>query len=184
MQVVIDYLKANQERFVTELKEYLRFASVSAQSQHKPDLAACADWLVNHCRHQLAQTALAQERYEEAVHHEREALRIAVDSGLRGMIAENLTAFAGALAAWPGPGETGRLRQAARAYGSAHGLLQHSLVFAPGTAALGAEVLPGAEILPGAGELRARLGSADFTEAWQAGEHTPAEAFLEMDGTG
>ena len=50
MQAVIDYLKTNQDRFVTELGEYLRFASVSAQSQHKPDLAACADWLVGHAR--------------------------------------------------------------------------------------------------------------------------------------
>jgi len=49
MQAVIDYLKANQERFVTELKEYLRFASISAQSEHKKDLSACADWLASHC---------------------------------------------------------------------------------------------------------------------------------------
>jgi acetylornithine deacetylase/succinyl-diaminopimelate desuccinylase-like protein len=50
MQVVIDYLKANQDRFIAELSEYLRFPSVSAQSQHKPDMAACAEWLANHCR--------------------------------------------------------------------------------------------------------------------------------------
>jgi acetylornithine deacetylase/succinyl-diaminopimelate desuccinylase-like protein len=50
MQVVIDYLKANQERFVLELGEYLRFASVSAQSEHKPDLQSCAEWLAAHCR--------------------------------------------------------------------------------------------------------------------------------------
>ena len=50
MQVVIDYLKANQNRFVSELSEYLRFASVSAQSQHKNDLSACAEWLAIHCR--------------------------------------------------------------------------------------------------------------------------------------
>ena len=56
MQVVIDYLKANQDRFIAELIEYLRFASVSAQSEHKPDLSACAEWLANHCR-QLGLTA-------------------------------------------------------------------------------------------------------------------------------
>src|ERR1700722_14775628 len=50
MQVVLDYLKSNQLRFVAELCDYLRFASVSAQPQHKPDLRACAEWLVNHCR--------------------------------------------------------------------------------------------------------------------------------------
>jgi len=50
MQVVLDYLKQNQPRFVAELCDYLRFASVSAQPQHKKDLRACAEWLADHCR--------------------------------------------------------------------------------------------------------------------------------------
>ena len=50
MQVVLDYLKHNQARFVAELCDYLRFASVSAQPQHKPNTAACAAWLADHCR--------------------------------------------------------------------------------------------------------------------------------------
>ena len=50
MQVVLDYLKHNQARFVAELCELLRFPSVSAQPQHKKDLHACAEWLVKHCR--------------------------------------------------------------------------------------------------------------------------------------
>jgi len=50
MQVVLDYLKHNQARFVAELCELLRFPSVSAQPQHKKDLLACAEWLVKHCR--------------------------------------------------------------------------------------------------------------------------------------
>src|SRR5208283_5398986 len=50
MQVVLDYLKRNQARFVAELCDYLRFASVSAQPQHKKDLHACAAWLADHCR--------------------------------------------------------------------------------------------------------------------------------------
>jgi acetylornithine deacetylase/succinyl-diaminopimelate desuccinylase-like protein len=50
MQVVLDYLKHNQTRFVAELCELLRFPSVSAQPQHKKDLLACAEWLVKHCR--------------------------------------------------------------------------------------------------------------------------------------
>lgn len=49
MQLVLDYLKQNQKRFLAEFCEYLRFASVSAQPQHKPDLQACAEWLVRHC---------------------------------------------------------------------------------------------------------------------------------------
>jgi acetylornithine deacetylase/succinyl-diaminopimelate desuccinylase-like protein len=49
MQVVLDYLKQNQTRFVAELCELLRFPSVSAQPDHKQDLLACAEWLVSHC---------------------------------------------------------------------------------------------------------------------------------------
>jgi acetylornithine deacetylase/succinyl-diaminopimelate desuccinylase-like protein len=50
MQPVLSYLKKNQPRFVDELCEYVRFPSVSAQAQHRSDLQACAEWLVNHCR--------------------------------------------------------------------------------------------------------------------------------------
>src|ERR1700690_1224036 len=50
MQVVLDYLKRNQARFVAELCDYLRFPSVSAQPQHRKDLRACAEWLVKHAR--------------------------------------------------------------------------------------------------------------------------------------
>jgi acetylornithine deacetylase/succinyl-diaminopimelate desuccinylase-like protein len=50
MQVVLDYLKLNQTRFVAELCELIRFPSVSAQPQHKKDLRACAEWIVQHCR--------------------------------------------------------------------------------------------------------------------------------------
>ncbi len=50
MQVVLDYLKQNQTRFVAELCELIRFPSVSAQPQHKNDLLACAEWIVKHCR--------------------------------------------------------------------------------------------------------------------------------------
>jgi acetylornithine deacetylase/succinyl-diaminopimelate desuccinylase-like protein len=64
MQVVLDYLKRNQARFVAELCEYLRFPSVSAQPQHKKDLRACAGWLVNHAR----QIGLEARLYATAGH--------------------------------------------------------------------------------------------------------------------
>ena len=51
MQVVLDYLKRNQARFIAELCAFLRFPSVSAQPQHKKDMLACAEWLAEHCRH-------------------------------------------------------------------------------------------------------------------------------------
>jgi acetylornithine deacetylase/succinyl-diaminopimelate desuccinylase-like protein len=50
MQLVLDYLKQNQKRFLAEFCDYLRFPSVSAQLAHKKDLHACAEWLVAHCR--------------------------------------------------------------------------------------------------------------------------------------
>jgi len=50
MQPVLAYLKKNQPRFVDELCEYVRFPSVSAQANHRPDLQACAEWLLNNCR--------------------------------------------------------------------------------------------------------------------------------------
>ena len=50
MQRVIDYLKQNESRFVSELCEYLRFPSVSAQPKHRRDMQACAGWVVKHCR--------------------------------------------------------------------------------------------------------------------------------------
>ena len=50
MQAVIDFLKQNEDRFVDELCDYVRFPSVSAQPQHSHDVRACAEWLVRHCQ--------------------------------------------------------------------------------------------------------------------------------------
>ncbi len=50
MQPVIDYLTRNHQRFIDELCQYIRFPSVSAQPQHAPDMKACGEWLVQHCR--------------------------------------------------------------------------------------------------------------------------------------
>src|SRR5437879_113026 len=50
MQQVLDYLKRNQSRFIDELCQYVRFPSVSAQPQHRGDLQACAEWVLQHCR--------------------------------------------------------------------------------------------------------------------------------------
>jgi acetylornithine deacetylase/succinyl-diaminopimelate desuccinylase-like protein len=48
MHAVEAYLKENQSRFVDELGEYVRFASVSAQPEHQKDVVACAEWLTRH----------------------------------------------------------------------------------------------------------------------------------------
>jgi acetylornithine deacetylase/succinyl-diaminopimelate desuccinylase-like protein len=50
MQQVLDYLEANQPRFVQELCDYIRFPSVSTQPEHRADVQACAEWLLNNCR--------------------------------------------------------------------------------------------------------------------------------------
>jgi acetylornithine deacetylase/succinyl-diaminopimelate desuccinylase-like protein len=50
MNDVLAYLRANQKRFVNELCDYVRFPSVSAQPPHRPDMQACAEWLVAHCQ--------------------------------------------------------------------------------------------------------------------------------------
>jgi acetylornithine deacetylase/succinyl-diaminopimelate desuccinylase-like protein len=50
MHQVLAYLTENQSRFISELCDYVRFPSVSAQPQHAADLRACADWLAKHCQ--------------------------------------------------------------------------------------------------------------------------------------
>jgi len=50
MQAVLDFLKANEARFINELCDYVRFPSVSAQPPHRGDMQACAEWLADHCK--------------------------------------------------------------------------------------------------------------------------------------
>lgn len=44
------YAHANRGRFVNELKEFIRFPSISAQPEHADDSRKCAAWLANHLR--------------------------------------------------------------------------------------------------------------------------------------
>jgi acetylornithine deacetylase/succinyl-diaminopimelate desuccinylase-like protein len=50
MDPVMSYLNRNEPRFVEELREYVRFPSVSAQGQYRREMERCADWLADHCR--------------------------------------------------------------------------------------------------------------------------------------
>lgn len=45
-----EYLQANQPRHLAELKEFIRFPSISAQSVHHADCLACAEWLAGQFR--------------------------------------------------------------------------------------------------------------------------------------
>lgn len=58
MQAVLDYLKQNNQTFLDQLREYLRFPSVSAQPVHKPDMEKCAAWAVAECKRIGLQTRL------------------------------------------------------------------------------------------------------------------------------
>src|SRR5690349_8381654 len=58
MQAVLNYLDKHQAKFVERLCEYVKFPSVSAQPQHKKDLASCADWMVKECRDAGLETEL------------------------------------------------------------------------------------------------------------------------------
>jgi acetylornithine deacetylase/succinyl-diaminopimelate desuccinylase-like protein len=44
------YARANRSRFVTELKKFIRFPSVSAEPRHAQDRAHCAQWLATRLR--------------------------------------------------------------------------------------------------------------------------------------
>ena len=45
MKKVQNYITENKERFLEELFDLLRIPSISAQSEHKPDMVKCAEWL-------------------------------------------------------------------------------------------------------------------------------------------
>jgi acetylornithine deacetylase/succinyl-diaminopimelate desuccinylase-like protein len=47
----LNYARAGRERFVSELKEFLRFPSVSSQPEHADDLKKCARWLARHLQY-------------------------------------------------------------------------------------------------------------------------------------
>jgi len=46
----LNYAHAHRPRFVSELKQFLRFPSVSSQSEHAKDIRSCANWLAHHLR--------------------------------------------------------------------------------------------------------------------------------------
>ena len=43
MKDVKGYIEANKERFLEELFELIRIPSISAESEHKPDMVRCAE---------------------------------------------------------------------------------------------------------------------------------------------
>jgi len=47
----LKYARAHRARFVAELKDFLRFPTVSSQPEHANDLKRCARWLAHHLQH-------------------------------------------------------------------------------------------------------------------------------------
>ena len=43
MKDVKSYIEANKDRFLNELFELIRIPSISAESEHKPDMVRCAE---------------------------------------------------------------------------------------------------------------------------------------------
>ena len=50
MQSLLSFIEANQDRYLTELKELLAIPSFSTDPAHDGDIRACADWLAEHMR--------------------------------------------------------------------------------------------------------------------------------------
>jgi acetylornithine deacetylase/succinyl-diaminopimelate desuccinylase-like protein len=48
--LALQYARRHRDRFISELKEFIRFPSVSSQPKHAQDVRDCARWLVNHLR--------------------------------------------------------------------------------------------------------------------------------------
>ena len=44
------FVRSNRQRFLNELKEFVRIPSVSSQPKHALDVKRCAGWLANHLR--------------------------------------------------------------------------------------------------------------------------------------
>ena len=60
MEAVFSYLEKNKTRFISELCDYVKFPSVSAQPEHRDDMTQCANWLVDHCRQIGLETRLSE----------------------------------------------------------------------------------------------------------------------------
>ncbi len=65
LAVPLHYAQANRARFIAELKDFVRFPSVSAQPQRAVDVKRCAAWLASH----LQRIGLEQVRIMPTARH-------------------------------------------------------------------------------------------------------------------
>src|SRR5574338_105260 len=67
----LTYCRTHKGRFLTELKTFIRFASISAQPEHAEDVQRCAAWLADHLRRiGLAQVTIIPTRRHPVVYAE------------------------------------------------------------------------------------------------------------------
>ncbi|MBE0558048.1 MAG: peptidase M20, partial [Proteobacteria bacterium] len=48
MRQITGQVDTNQERYLSELKEFLAIESVSSQKEHDSDMRRCSQWIVDH----------------------------------------------------------------------------------------------------------------------------------------
>jgi acetylornithine deacetylase/succinyl-diaminopimelate desuccinylase-like protein len=65
MHPIIDFINANRDRYLDELKQYLAIPSISALPQHAADVRRCAEWTAD----ELRRIGLTDVRLEETPGH-------------------------------------------------------------------------------------------------------------------
>jgi acetylornithine deacetylase/succinyl-diaminopimelate desuccinylase-like protein len=50
MNYILQFIEQNQDAFLNQLFEFLRFPSISSRSEHKDDVHRCARWLADHMK--------------------------------------------------------------------------------------------------------------------------------------
>ena len=50
MENILKYLEANQERYLSELNEFLRIPSISTNKENQDDVRRCAQWVADHMK--------------------------------------------------------------------------------------------------------------------------------------
>ena len=65
MNPIIDFINANRDRYLAELKTYLAIPSISALPEHAGDVRRCAEWT----RDELTRIGLQNVRLEETPGH-------------------------------------------------------------------------------------------------------------------
>ncbi|MFY8161657.1 MAG: dipeptidase [Candidatus Kapaibacteriota bacterium] len=63
IKLVLDYIENNQDRFLEELKDFLRFPSVSTKTSHKQDIKNCADWICEQFKSMGIENVWQNEEY-------------------------------------------------------------------------------------------------------------------------